>query len=403
MRMMEAMRYSFGLGLRNLLKQPRTMVVAILTLALGLAATMTMLTLLSMLASDPLPGLSQNLYLGWVDSRAMDKVGNDVRDATAVPPRLLKLSDVEAIVATHPGVRQSALVPTSLDVESADGTRQDSVRAVLATGPMPSMFGVPLLHGRYWTAAEERDHLPVVVVSRDTSLKMLGIADGTGHRLRIGHAVFQVIGISAGWAPQPHVYALQEGEPAWGEGFAVDAYLPLRSALDAGVAPLSSQDCDRVGYGGFHFDELDLGACRFLQLWVELRTPQQVETYRAGLLSYAHDRHAIGAFPRQAQARLYGMREWLDANRVVPGNVHLNLWLALALLSLCMVNVTGLLAARFLRRSGEIGVRRVLGAPRSAILLQCMTESGAAGLAGGLLALPLTLFGLWVVRQQDQG
>ncbi|XWO47258.1 FtsX-like permease family protein [[Pseudomonas] boreopolis] len=45
------------------------MALAVATMALGLAAAMTMLTLLSMLSSDPLPGLSQRLYLAWADSR----------------------------------------------------------------------------------------------------------------------------------------------------------------------------------------------------------------------------------------------------------------------------------------------------------------------------------------------
>jgi putative ABC transport system permease protein len=51
----------------------------------------------------------------------------------------------------------------------------------------------------------------------------------------------------------------------------------------------------------------------------------------------------------------------------------------------------GLLLAKFLRRSGEIGVRRALGAPRKAIYLQFLTEAGMVGLAGGVLGLALTL------------
>src|SRR3546814_8399317 len=120
-------------------------------------------------------------------------------------------------------------------------------------------------------------------------------------------------------------------------------------------------------------------------------------------MAYARARHAAGVFPRPAEARLYGVRQLLAANRVVPGSVRLSLWLALGLLAVCMVNVAGLLAARFVHRSGELGVRRVLGAPRGSIVMQCLAESGMAGVLGGLLALPLTLFGLWVVRLQARG
>ncbi|MEG1680982.1 MAG: FtsX-like permease family protein, partial [Stenotrophomonas sp.] len=48
------------------------------------------------------------------------------------------------------------------------------------------------------------------------------------------------------------------------------------------------------------------------------------------------------------------------------------------------------------------GVRRVLGAPRRAIIAACLVESTLAGMLGGLLALPLTLGGLWLMRQQGE-
>ncbi len=395
------MNYAIETGLRGLRRHPRTMLLSIVTLALGLASVMTMLSLLAMLSTDPLPGVSQHLYLGWVDSRQNTISDDKPEDDIAHPPRLWKLDDASAVAAAHPQVRQSALVPSSLNLDSEDGARHDAVRAILATGAMPSMFGVPLLRGRYWTPQEERERVPVAIIDQQTSQKLLGTPDGVDRNVRIGKTVFRIIGISQTWNPQPHVYALQVDEQAWGSHFEVKALLPLHSALDAGVVPLSSQDCDHGG-SGFRFNELDTQGCRFLQLWAELPTPQAVDAFRSALLAYARDRHAAGAFQRPAQARLYSVPQWLAANRVVPDNVHLNLWLAAGLLGLCMVNVAGLLAARFLRRSGELGVRRVLGAPRRAIVIQCLVEAGAAGLMGGVLALPLTLFGLWVIRLQDQ-
>jgi len=395
--------YTLELGLKGLRRHPRTMLLAVFTMALGLAAAMTMLTLLAMLSADPLPGQSRNLYLAWVDSRQAPSAGDKLDDESSAPPRLLKLSDVQALAAAMPQARQTALVPTSLSLDNEDGSTQASVRALLATGPMPSMFAVPLQHGRYWTAQEEREHAPVAIIDRETSLKLLGTANGAGHNIRIGKTLFQVIGISGHWNPQPHFYALQGNESAWGKQFAVRAYLPLESALDAGVTPASSQDCDRGTHGGFRFNELDVGACRFLQLWAELTTPGAVRAFNDLLDGYGRQRHAEGVFVRPPQSRLYSVRQWLAANRAVPASVHLNLWLAVGLLGLCMVNVAGLLAARFLRRGTELGVRRVLGASRRDIVLQCLAEAGIAGLAGGLLALPLTLFGLWVVRLQDRG
>ena len=53
-----------------------------------------------------------------------------------------------------------------------------------------------------------------------------------------------------------------------------------------------------------------------------------------------------------------------------------------------------------MRRSGEIGVRRALGATRGGIFMQCLVEAAVIGLVGGVGGLLLTLVGLWLVRQQ---
>ena len=76
--------------------------------------------------------------------------------------------------------------------------------------------------------------------------------------------------------------------------------------------------------------------------------------------------------------------QWLDFNHVVPSDVRLQTWLAFAFLAICLFNTVGLLLAKFLRRSGEIGVRRALGATRGAVFAQCLVEAGLIGLLGGI-------------------
>src|SRR3546814_14645405 len=79
------MNYAIELGVRGLLRQPRTMALSIVTLGLGLAAVMTMLSLLAMLSSDPFPGVSKHLYLGWVDSRELPRRRGTAADASRSP------------------------------------------------------------------------------------------------------------------------------------------------------------------------------------------------------------------------------------------------------------------------------------------------------------------------------
>jgi putative ABC transport system permease protein len=94
------------------------------------------------------------------------------------------------------------------------------------------------------------------------------------------------------------------------------------------------------------------------------------------------------------------LMEWLDFNGVVPSDVKLQTMLAFAFLVICLCNVVGLLLAKFLRRGGEIGLRRALGATRGTVFAQYLVEAGVIGFLGGIGGLGLTLLGLAMVRMQ---
>jgi putative ABC transport system permease protein len=67
-------------------------------------------------------------------------------------------------------------------------------------------------------------------------------------------------------------------------------------------------------------------------------------------------------------------------------------------LLVCVLNAMGLMLAKFMGRSADIGVRRALGANKRAIMAQCFIEAGVVGLAGGLLGIALTVLGLTGLR-----
>ena len=90
---------------------------------------------------------------------------------------------------------------------------------------------------------------------------------------------------------------------------------------------------------------------------------------------------------------------WLDARKVLPADVRLQTWLAFGFLLVCIVNMVGLLLAKTLRRAGEIGVRRALGATRGSIFAQFVVEAGLLGLVGAVLGLLFANGGLWLVRR----
>jgi putative ABC transport system permease protein len=394
-------RYNLELALRGLRRFPRSTLLAVLTVALGLAASMTTLALLHMLSADPLPGRSQHLYLAWVDTvQAKPADYKSLNGVTTANYKRIKMADAQELLQAHRAGRQAALAGLDADVSTADGEHVQQGQSLLGTtSDFVPMFGVALRHGRSWSVAEDVARAPVAVIDVDLAQKLFGTGNVVGRSIRLDQKVFQVIGISAPFAPQPHFYGLDRW--AFSGSDLENVFVPYTAALDAGLMPTGSDGCDEKTKRGL-FD-VDPARCAWLGYWVQLDTPLQVTDYRGYLEHYAAQQASLAGLARPAKAQLLGVGEWLTLQNVIPDNARMNVWLAGSFLLLCMVNVAGLLTAKFLRRSGEIGIRRALGAPRRAVFVQHVLEATVVSALGGLLALPLTLLGLWILRMQDQG
>ncbi len=90
--------------------------------------------------------------------------------------------------------------------------------------------------------------------------------------------------------------------------------------------------------------------------------------------------------------------DWMVYNNVVPAAVRAISLVADSFLVVCLLNAVGVMLARFASRAKEFGLRRALGASRTNVFLQCVTESMLIGLLGGLLGLVLTAIGLAGLR-----
>ena len=381
--------YYLNLAVRSFKRNKALTALMVLAIALGIGASMTTLTVFHVLSGDPIPAKSDRLFYVQLDPESMRgfRPGEE-------PARQMTRFDSETLLKQKRGLRQTLMSGGNVVLSSdKPGSSPQLVDARYAASDFFPMFDVPLRYGRGWTAGEDEAKARVAVISRELNDKQFGGADSTGKTLRIDGNDFRIVGVLDAWRLVPRFYDLYSDNYGETEG----VLLPFSTSRELKMGTQGSTDCwDDTGG-----DSRALNApCTWVQYWVELESAGKAGDYRNYLVNYSNQQRAAGRFERPANVRLRNVVELLEFNKIVPGDVRLQLWLALGFLLVCLVNTVGLLLAKFLRRSGEIGVRRALGASRTEIFKQCLVEAGTVGLAGGLLGLLLALLGLWAVRQQ---
>lgn len=387
--------YYLNLALRSFRRNKALTALMVLAIALGIGASMTTLTVFYVLAGDPIPDKSDQLFYPQMDPRSMSGFtpGDD-------PENQMSRFDAEALLRDKRGDRQAVMTGGSVVIEpERAGLDPMSADARYASADFFPMFDVPFLYGNPWTGADDAGRARVAVLSKALNQTLFGGANSVGRSIQADGNALRVVGVLDDWRPTPRFYDVTNTT----YGTYEQVFLPFSTSRDLDLGQSGDMSCwdgpddaedDPEGNTGVN------ASCAWLQYWVELGTPDKVAAYRQYLENYSNQQRAAGRFERPTNVRLHDVMGWLDYTRVVPGDVRLQLWLAFGFLLVCLLNTVGLLLAKFLRRSSEIGVRRALGASRRSIFAQCLVEAGVVGLAGGMLGLGLALLGLWAVRQQ---
>ena len=379
------------LAIRSLKRNKALTVLMLLTIAVGIGATMTTLTVFRTLAGDPIPSKSDRLFRVQLDMFP----GTD-STADGEPPEDLSRYDAETLLAAGRAKAQTITVYSSALIESTDNPRVEPFfsSARSATADFFPMFLVPMRYGKPWSRADDAARARVAVITPELNDKLFGGGDSIGKTLKLQDTVFRVVGVMDTWRPSPRFY----DNNADTFGTSELAFVPYATARELDWGNTGNMNCFSSQREGKATDPNQ--PCVWLQYWVELDSPAQAADFKRYLENYSAQQKAAGRYSRPPNVRLRNVMAWLDYTQAVPSDVKLQMWLSLGFLAVCLVNVVGLLLAKFLRRSGEIGVRRALGASRMEIFKQCLVEAGTIGLAGGMLGLLLALGGLWAVRQR---
>ena len=384
------LNYYITLALRSLKRNVVLTVLMIAAIGVGIGASMTTLTVFRAMAGDPIPSKSRQLFAVQIDNWGPKEHAMDSVDKLADQ---LDYIDAMALMRARAAPHQMASYSTLFALTPANPELKPFKAEGRATfTDFFSMFDVPFQYGGPWGAADDEAHTPVIVINQELNKKLFGGANSVGRSINLDDHDYRIIGVLATWNPMPRFYDLTN------ENFAKTAqvFLPFSVAIERQMASFGNTNCTNhmdAGWQGL----LD-SDCVWIQFWVELPTQKAADVYRVWLNNYAAEQQHSGRFNWPPHTNLRNLREWLTYEHVVSDETRILVLVSFSFLLVCVLNAMGLMLAKFMSRAADIGVRRALGANRSAILAQCLIEAGVVGLAGGLLGVVLTVLGLLALR-----
>ena len=385
--------YHLRLAFKSLRRNPVLSTLMIAAIALGVGVCSTTLTVYRLMSGNPLERHNDVLYSVTLDSWDQERPWREKRPE--LPPFEVTYRDAMALSASDIPTRHVVMRKTTLVVDPArsSDTKPFLVVARLTTKDFFSMFATPFRYGGGWDQAADDGAQSVIVLSSETNQKAFGGANSVGKSLQLDGRDYKVIGVLDEWNPSPKVYDLNNGpfeEPE-------ELFLPLSVGTALELPPGGNVNCWRSQPLNSFTDRMN-SDCVWFQFWVELPGQEKVQAFKTLMDNYTREQKKLGRFQRPLNNHLYRPDEWLEVNRVVGNDNRVLVGLSFMFLAVCLLNMLGLLLAKFLGAAPIVGLRRALGASRSMIFRQHLIEVGLIGLVGGLLGVVLTALGLLRVR-----
>ena len=339
-------------GARMLRRRPMFTAVAIATLALGIGATTAIFSAVHgvLLKPLPYPAPDRLVKVSGIDTRregiALLNVSvPDVADFTR------SARSFDAIGAHNHGGHFTV---------TGGGEAERVARLLVTSGYFRALGTVPAL-GRLFTTEDDRPSPPDVVVISDGYWRRRfgGRPDIIGTSLTVSGTVATIVGV----LPAEFVHP----DPA------------LDNAPE--IFALLDQDPDVSGRGG-----------RYVRGVARLKAGTTVQQGEAELQAIAAT--LATQYPKSNTGRSVALR---PLSAAVTGDIRTPLLMLQgatgAILLIVCANLANLLLAAGAGRAGELGIRTALGAGRTRVLRQLLTEALLLSLAGGLAGAAL---GWWL-------
>jgi len=353
---METLFQDMRFGLRMLRKSPGFTVVAVVALALCIASTTAIFSVVDVVLLHPMPYPDANRILRVSESQRSTGQGGDASS----PANYLDWAAQNHVFAYLAASR-------GWPVNLTGGDRPERVRGVMTTASFFPVFGVPAMLGRTLLPADEtagNDH--VVVLGYGLWKRRFGSdRDLVGRDITVDSEPYTVIGVMPpGFNPDDY------GE----------LWLPSRWGVPA--HPLLPNQDSRPARDRHYLD-----AWARLKPGVTLQQAQQeMDAIAFRLEKQYPDTN------NDAGVSLVRLQDY-EVGDIRPTLLLLLVAVTFVLLIGC-ANVANLLLARATTRTREVSIRAALGASRLRVVRQLLTESILLALIGGVTGI---LLAAWCV------